>query len=711
MEDKVKIGGVTLDYAHYPGEDYYCDGAVEDELLALVKAVSPGKFPALIRERCDWPTLYHLSPVRANIVEWIPMNGTEKVLEIGAGPGAVTGMLAAKAGAVECIDLSFKRAQINAYRNRDRSNITIHVGNFEDIEPSLPADYDYIFLIGVFEYAGSYIRAERPFHEELRRILPHLKEGGRLVMAIENRLGLKYFAGAREDHTGRYFDGIENYENSASGVRTFSRERLERIFRECGVREFSFYYPYPDYKFPSAVYSDRRLPLGSELTENIRNFDRDRLLLFDEKDAYGGIAEDGLYPVFSNSYEVVIGPALPVVYAKYSGERAPEYQIVTSFREQTEATEGPEAVRRVVIKSPLTPAAAAHVAEMARMGKKLAARYADPDGLHVVPCALRADGAAEFPYVPGRTLRSLLDEAYEAGDTAAFWALLDEFLEKAGAHDEMEIADPDMTFANILVDGGRWTAIDYEWAEERAVPARELFLRALTVYLAEDERRRERLMEGLLDRYGITGEELGRHRKLEDAFQRRVTGGTAPLAAFRAELGTKVIVPSELILEDPKLRAEAEERERAAREAAAAEALSLTSVQIYYDTGSGFREEEQFFLPERYGDEGCIRFSLDISENVRALRIDPALCPCFVLLVSASVNGQETRAFHKLMKSNGRKDPDGAVVFATDDPNLYWDLRRVRRAAGVRSGALQLSMTLQMCGMPSTMAKRLRGEE
>ena len=36
----------------------------------------------------------------------------------------------------------------------------------------------------------------------------HLKKGGRIVIAIENRLGLKYFAGCAEDHLGTYFSGI-----------------------------------------------------------------------------------------------------------------------------------------------------------------------------------------------------------------------------------------------------------------------------------------------------------------------------------------------------------------------------------------------------------------------------------------------------------------------------------------------------------------------
>ncbi len=98
------------------------------------------------------------------------------------------------------------------------------------------------------------------------------------MIAIENRLGLKYFAGCMEDHLGTYFSGIEDYAGGGE-VRTFVRSRLERMLAESGLGEYSFYYPYPDYKFMTAVYSDERLPKPGELYDNLRNFDRDRMLL------------------------------------------------------------------------------------------------------------------------------------------------------------------------------------------------------------------------------------------------------------------------------------------------------------------------------------------------------------------------------------------------------------------------------------------------
>ena len=44
-------------------------------------------------------------------------------------------------------------------------------------------------------------------------------------IAIENKFGIKYWAGATEDHTGRIFDGIQGY-GGVERVRTFSRYAL-----------------------------------------------------------------------------------------------------------------------------------------------------------------------------------------------------------------------------------------------------------------------------------------------------------------------------------------------------------------------------------------------------------------------------------------------------------------------------------------------------
>ncbi|MBO7710707.1 MAG: class I SAM-dependent methyltransferase, partial [Lachnospiraceae bacterium] len=300
-----KIGNVTLDYTWYPGKDLYTDGDEEKKLLELVTNSGEKDYDSVIARERSWAVLYHLSHVRENILGNLRIGRDESVLEIGSGCGAVTGALLGKCASLTCVDLSRRRSMISAQRHKDKDSFTILVGNFRDIEPNLPR-YDLITLIGVFEYAKAYIGTDEPYEEFLRRIRAHLKPGGRIVIAIENRLGLKYFAGSAEDHTGVYFDGIENYPDERTPARTFSRPALERIFDKCGLGHRVFEYPYPDYKLPSAVYSDRFLPAQGELRKNRWNFDRKRMEILDEDRAADSVISDGLYPQFANSFLVTL---------------------------------------------------------------------------------------------------------------------------------------------------------------------------------------------------------------------------------------------------------------------------------------------------------------------------------------------------------------------------------------------------------------------
>ena len=91
-----QIGNVILDETYYGGTDLYCDGEVEDTLLAIVKEHPEEEFARIIAEQKSWPVLYHLSRFRENIISWLPITKDSKVLEIGAGCGAITGALSAR---------------------------------------------------------------------------------------------------------------------------------------------------------------------------------------------------------------------------------------------------------------------------------------------------------------------------------------------------------------------------------------------------------------------------------------------------------------------------------------------------------------------------------------------------------------------------------------------------------------------------------------
>lgn len=296
-----KIGEVVMDYTNYCGNDLYTDGDIEDKILDIVKRHSETEYENIILQYQSWPIFYHLSSLRANILSWIPFEKNKNILEIGAGCGAITGTLAGKCKEVTCIELSKKRSIINAFRNRDKQNIEILVGNFQDIENNLTKMYDYITLIGVLEYSSSYIHSEKPYIDFLKAVGKHLNKDGTVIIAIENKLGMKYWAGCKEDHTGKYYEGIEGY-LSSEGVKTFTKKEIEEISISAGFGSLDYYYPYPDYKFPETIYSDYFLPEVGSLYKNIRNYDMDRLITFDESKVFDTIIENNLFPIYSNSY-------------------------------------------------------------------------------------------------------------------------------------------------------------------------------------------------------------------------------------------------------------------------------------------------------------------------------------------------------------------------------------------------------------------------
>lgn len=296
---KEKIGAVTLDYEFYSGEDLYSDGdAVENEILRIVQSETEDNYP---KHFDSWPVLYHLSRQRENIALPMAFTPHAQVLEIGAGMGAVTGAFARMAGSVDCIELSRRRSLVNAWRHKNCDNIRIVVGNFKDIK--LEQQYDAATLVGVLEYAKSYVGGEDPYHEMLRKIAAQLKTDGKLYIAIENKLGMKYFAGYHEDHLGRPFAGIEGYE-SCDHVRTFTKSELSALLEESGYTDLVYYYPFPDYKLPSVIYSEDTITDADIEFSELTNYDLDMMYLFSQNRAFAGLKGTKEREIFANSFLV-----------------------------------------------------------------------------------------------------------------------------------------------------------------------------------------------------------------------------------------------------------------------------------------------------------------------------------------------------------------------------------------------------------------------
>ena len=307
----IRIGDVTVKFLSEKSAASrdYSDGPVENDMLALV--MSPDyatNREQMLANSPSWPMYYHFSPVRANIINWKTFLPSTRILEIGAGCGAITESLLEVVDDSVCIDaleLSEKRAMINAYRNKSKKNLQILVGNLEEFSAS---GYDYVICVGVLEYAGKFISDEEPFRGFLEKLRSFLKPGGELILAIENKLGLKYFNGAREDHVGRYYESLMDYPQY-TGIRTFSKKELRELLRDAGYKELEFYIPVPDYKIPSFVINERIFEEGVDMSFLSRSapapsYDQPRIHSSSEQLLTRTVVEAGLYGDLSNSFLV-----------------------------------------------------------------------------------------------------------------------------------------------------------------------------------------------------------------------------------------------------------------------------------------------------------------------------------------------------------------------------------------------------------------------
>jgi predicted O-linked N-acetylglucosamine transferase (SPINDLY family)/SAM-dependent methyltransferase len=232
---------------------YQDAGNAEQRLYDIIRhALDKSVFSdELAAKATDWPSYYHLTSQRANLLRpFAEKIANGKVLELGAGCGAITRFLGELGGEVVVVEGSPNRARIIGQRCAELPNVNV----FCDLIQSYETDekFDVVTLIGVLEYAQVYVKEPNPLLTLLQKAKAFLKEDGMLIVAIENQLGLKYFNGAPEDHMGQAMYGINDSYSTTSPI-TFGRVELDALIRSAGFETTELYVPLPDYKTPVTV--------------------------------------------------------------------------------------------------------------------------------------------------------------------------------------------------------------------------------------------------------------------------------------------------------------------------------------------------------------------------------------------------------------------------------------------------------------------------
>lgn len=530
-----------------------------DKVLAAVQSHTEDELPQVIIDEADWCFLYHLSRARANLIEWLYLTPAMDVLEFGAECGALTGLLSERAGSVTALELDPVKVEISRTRYRKRQNIRYLTGTLANLkEQAKESRFDQIYLIGSLPLAEAYTEksGETAYGELLSELKDFLKPGGRLIVALPNRFGLKYFAGCREDYFGAPFTGLEDYYYH-KGMRTFGKKELSALLSASGFPAFQFYYPYPDYRLMTQLFSEVQPPRSGELNTNLVNFDQDRYVFFDETKVFDSLLKEGLFFELANSFLVVTGetPISDIHYAKYSAERAERFSLRTDLCGSGE--------RRFAKKTALTGPATSHVQGIARRYEALN-EYYKGSGLMICPCT-EEDGGVTFPFVSGETLQQkierlviedrleeirnlLLEYRKKVGAVSLVpFTLTEEFTEVFGEVTLPEglrataVSDMDLIFSNILLTkSGAWTVIDYEWTFLFPVPLHFLLYRAWFFAAHQIQSSPALNLKELLREEGITEEEVAQYERMERHFQEYVLGGHIPERDLLLPIGHRI---------------------------------------------------------------------------------------------------------------------------------------------------------------------------
>lgn len=510
-----KIKGITVNFLKKRQEKFmYSDGNEEDKLLGIYKkGLSSEEKDKILRDDPSWALKYHLSNERSNLLDWYQFSPGARVLEVGAGCGAITEAIVKNDVHVVANELSERRATINALRNKGNDNLEIVVGNLQDYRPK--DKFDYVVCVGVLEYAGTFIHTDSPYKDFLKLLNGFLKEDGVLLLAIENKLGFKYLAGAKEDHTRRYFDGINNYPQELA-VKTFGKIELTNILTDSGFLNSYFYYPYPDYKLPQVVFSDNYLPGNETLFPKGRlpspTYDQPREYLFSEQEFVKSLEANKVFDTFANSFFVEATKVVDredridrVVFSQTASSRSDKYKIRTKGVMSTKD----KTIK--FIKEPVLEEAETHMQKMEETYNSLVAKIGESDLINVAkPSERTMNGGLVYEQIKGVSLDEILLDKIINNDQEGAKRLVSKYMEildalsndapsskvnntifrnthmKIFSRDRLVIFGIfDLNFDNIIIDlNGEWWLIDYEWSYDCPLPIDYIAHRAYYYFFA-----------------------------------------------------------------------------------------------------------------------------------------------------------------------------------------------------------------------------------
>lgn len=256
----------------------YRDNSTDEmrSLLNQIEAGTPWRKAVAVQHKESYPWLYHIvtSARRDLFFQQHPPRAGARIIDIGSGWGQIALPLA-KLSHVTALEptidrLSFIRAA--ARQEHVDRNMCFVRADFLDVQ--FDTQFDLACCIGVLEWVPKF-RDGDPYRVQvdfLKTACRALAPDGRLILGIENRIGLKYILGAVDDHIDAPLVAVYDHELAArkwtaqtgKPLRSFTYTRVEltEMLREAGFEHLEFFAAFPDYKLPEAI-----LPVGESVNQ------------------------------------------------------------------------------------------------------------------------------------------------------------------------------------------------------------------------------------------------------------------------------------------------------------------------------------------------------------------------------------------------------------------------------------------------------------
>ena len=408
----------------------------------------------------DWPSRYHLDRRRTNILRPINFDKSMRVLDVGAGTGVMSRYAAERGAEVVALEGDSMRAELASLRC-EGLNVDVRCGIVNDFDDS--EGFDLILVIGVLEYATNHPAGPAGFLKKLSQLL---NPEGSIVIAIENQMGLAYWMGANEDHLNEPWVGLEGYV-STSTVKTFSKPVLSSLLTDAGFKHQNWLYPFPDYKLPLTILSDRaymendRVDLIDQLVGTPVDRSRSGVLpFFDTRALHRQVIESDMGQDMSNSFLVV---------CRLNGSKSIIDEDVITWRFSGDRKKNYMGVRQVILENGTR-----------KINRKPAYENVSSESSWLIQ--KNADSLAE-KYVSGLNLEQLALKSLREGNLKDFESLLSMFDDWLTLNTCTPSVDSethpfltdlssevlgegfiDCSFDNLVFEDGALKLIDDEWA-------------------------------------------------------------------------------------------------------------------------------------------------------------------------------------------------------------------------------------------------------